>query len=198
MTKTTMTKDTRKILLKRLKKKVKCQLKEQRKKAKRAKVLNMSKNSSKVLQERLQRKHAKLAKALKYPQLMCQDTSKVLQKRLKKVTRQLKKQRKKAKWAKAFKYQELMCQELDSMSAEKLFELIGKPARKEGVRFIGYGVDEDRVEDTCHDKQVTSEWFFQHCANCGEYRNIWKNSYVAEKKNLVLLSCTWCRNYTLK
>lgn len=129
---------------------------------------------------------------------MSKNTRKVLQKRLEKVTRQLKEQRKRAKRAKVLKSKQYTWQELDSMSAEELFQLIGKPAREEGVRFIpagwDFGVDdEDRVEDTYNDEQVTSEWFEERCANCGQDRDD-EDLYDPEKNNLVLRSCFYCRN----
>lgn len=84
------------------------------------------------------------------------------------------------------------------MQAEKLFKLIGHEAQ-EAVRFIPAGWDgcgtvdiddDDRVEDTYNDEQVTSEWFEEFCANCGQSRD---EEDVYDGKNLVLRCCIYCK-----
>lgn len=95
--------------------------------------------------------------------------------------------------------------EVDAMPAEEMFELVGERAREEGVRFVPAGSDlcgtvdehdEDRVEDTYNDEEVNSEWFEEHCANCGMDRE-GDDEYDSEdedrpRSELVLWCCQYC------
>ena len=99
--------------------------------------------------------------------------------------------------------------DVDTMPAEVMYDyLIGKKAKEDkGVRFVpansslGGTVgedDEDRVEDTENDEQVTSEWFETRFGGCGCDRDgededeYFEDDEDDENSVLVLGNCSFC------